>query len=287
MNLASALPVARLLDAARSSGVVKIEIADPGGIDVELSRRLQEAFGLRHAVVVPRADENPTTLWQRLGTAAAELLAEIVTDEDVLGLAWSRSVSAMTNALTELPTIPVVQLTGALVQPDAGDRLHRPGSPRRPPVRRRRPLLLRPYGRTGPSNWTRSAKAARSRADLWAVQFSHQGRRRRRPLGPGESTVHDVIEGKVRRELSRQGVCGEIAGVLFDADGHPVESDLTERMISVSAAQLRAIPEVIALAYGTARSPAVQAAIRGGFINSVVTHPSLARALVAHQENQP
>lgn len=71
--------------------------------------------------------------------------------------------------------------------------------------------------------------------------------------------------------------------MLFDADGQAVESDLTERMISVSAAQLRAIPEVIALAYSAATSPAVQAAIRGGFINSVVPHPSLAKALVAHQ----
>jgi DNA-binding transcriptional regulator LsrR (DeoR family) len=100
---------------------------------------------------------------------------------------------------------------------------------------------------------------------------------------PGESTVHDVIQEKVRRELSRLGVCGEIAGVLFDADGRPVESELTERMISVSAAQLRAIPEVIALAYSTARSPAVQAAIHGGFVDSVVTNPSLAQALLAHR----
>jgi hypothetical protein len=28
-------------------------------------------------------------------------------------------------------------------------------------------------------------------------------------------------------------------------------------------------------------------AIRGGFINSLVTHPYLARSLVAQQENQP
>jgi DNA-binding transcriptional regulator LsrR (DeoR family) len=61
---------------------------------------------------------------------------------------------------------------------------------------------------------------------------------------------------------------------------------LTERMIGISAAQLRAIPEVIGLAYGIARSPAVEAAVRGGFINSLVTHPSLARALVAQKENQ-
>jgi DNA-binding transcriptional regulator LsrR (DeoR family) len=58
---------------------------------------------------------------------------------------------------------------------------------------------------------------------------------------------------------------------------------LTERMIGISAAQLRAIPEVIGLAYSIARSPAVQAAIRGGFINSLVTHPFLARALVANK----
>jgi hypothetical protein len=117
----SRFKVARLLDAARSSGLVQIEIADPGGIDVELSERLRNALGLRHAVVVHTPDDSPTTLWQRIGNAAAELLAEIVTDEDVLGLAWSRSVSAMTNALTGLPAIPVVQLTGALVQPDAAD----------------------------------------------------------------------------------------------------------------------------------------------------------------------
>ena len=41
--------------------------------------------------------------------------------DDVLGLAWSRAVSAMTNALDRLPPIPVVQLTGALVQPDVAD----------------------------------------------------------------------------------------------------------------------------------------------------------------------
>lgn len=75
--------------------------------------------------------------------------------------------------------------------------------------------------------------------------------------------------------------------MLIDADGHPVQSDLTERIIGASAAQLRAIPEVIGIAYGIARSPAVHTAIRGGFINSLVTHPSLARSLVAQQENKP
>ena len=85
----------------------------------------------------------------------------------------------------------------------------------------------------------------------------------------------------IAAELRRRGVCGEIAAVLIDADGHAAKSDLTERMIGISASQLQAIPEVIGLAYNIARGPAVQAAIRGGFIKSLVTHSSLARALLA------
>jgi DNA-binding transcriptional regulator LsrR (DeoR family) len=282
----SRFKVARLLETARASGLVHIEIANPDMIDVDLSTRLRDAYDLQHAVVVDTPDDNPTILRERLGNAAAELLSEIVTADDVLGLAWSRSVSAMTNALNRLPTIPVVQLTGALVQLDVADSsvdLVRQAArisggaahffyaptvvpdPATARALRKQPEVARTFGRFG------SVTKAVVGVGLWA---------------PGESTVYDAANEKVRRELHRRGVCGEIAGVLIDADGRPAESDLTERMIGISAAQLRAISEVIGLAYSIARSPAVQAAIRGGFINSLVTHPSLARALVAPQENQ-
>jgi DNA-binding transcriptional regulator LsrR (DeoR family) len=282
----SRFKVARLLETARESGLVHIEIADPDMIDIDLSAQLQDAYGLQHAVVVDSPDENPTTLQERIGSAAAELVAEIVTPDDVLGLAWSRSASAMTNALRQLPTIPVVQLTGAVVQPDVADSsvdLVRQAArisggaahffyaptvvpdPATARALRKQPEVARTFGRLG------SVTKAVVGVGLWA---------------PGESTVYDVTDEKVRRELKRRGVCGEIAGVLIDADGHPAKSDLTERMIGISATQLHAIPEVIGLAYNLARSPAVQAAIRGGFIKSLVTHSSLAQALLAQQEKQ-
>ena len=282
----SRFKVARLLETARASGLVQIQIADPDMIDVELSARLQNAYGLRHAVVVDTPDDNPTILREHLGNAAAGLVSEIVTADDVLGLAWSRSVSAMTNSLSRLPPIPVVQLSGALVQPDVADSsvdlvrqtarisggaahfffaptvVPDPATAR---ALRKQLEVARTFGRFG------SVTKAVVGVGLWA---------------PGESTVYDVTDETARRELHLRGVCGEIAGVLIDSDGQPVESDLTERMIGVSAAQLRAIPEVIGLAYSIPRNPAVHAAIRGGFIKSLVTHPSLARALIAQQEHQ-
>jgi DNA-binding transcriptional regulator LsrR (DeoR family) len=41
-----------------------------------------------------------------------------------------------------------------------------------------------------------------------------------------------------------------------------------------------AIPEVIGIVYGMAKVDALIAAVRGGFVNSVVTHSTLARAVL-------
>jgi DNA-binding transcriptional regulator LsrR (DeoR family) len=76
-------------------------------------------------------------------------------------------------------------------------------------------------------------------------------------------------------------VCAEISGVLVDADGNPVRSELTERMIGITADQMRAVPEVIAIVYGGAKVRAVLAAVRGGMVNSLVTHSTLAESLIA------
>jgi DNA-binding transcriptional regulator LsrR (DeoR family) len=94
----SRFKVARLLDDARSSGMVRIDISHPGTVDVELSARLMDVLGLTHCVVTDTPEEDPSSLRDHLGAAAAGLLTEIVTSDDVLGLSWARSVSAMTAA---------------------------------------------------------------------------------------------------------------------------------------------------------------------------------------------
>ncbi len=75
----SRFKVARLLDSARASGLVQIEIGYPGGIDVQRSSRLQEAYGLQHAIVIDSHDDHAAALRQHLGEASAQLLSEIIT----------------------------------------------------------------------------------------------------------------------------------------------------------------------------------------------------------------
>jgi DNA-binding transcriptional regulator LsrR (DeoR family) len=276
----SRFKVARLLDDARSSGLVRIEIGHPGVVDVELSARLMEALGLTHCVVTDTPDDHPATLREHLGAAAAELLTEIVTPDDVLGLSWARSVSAMAGVLRVLAPVPVVQLTGALARPGADDSsielvrevarvaggaayfFYAPMAVPDPATARAlrgQPEVARAFGLIG------SVTKAVAGVGAWE---------------PEQSTLYDATSEAERVELRDAGVCAEVSGVLIDDGGHPVTAPLTERMIGITAAQMRAVPEVIGIVYGVAKARAVLAAVRGGFVDSLVTHSTLATALI-------
>src|SRR5947199_8221541 len=79
--------VARLLEASRRSGLVRIVIEHEGSIDTELSMHLQSTFGLAYAVVIDTPDDDEVGLRRHLGEAAAALLQALVTADHVLGLA--------------------------------------------------------------------------------------------------------------------------------------------------------------------------------------------------------
>jgi DNA-binding transcriptional regulator LsrR (DeoR family) len=92
--------------------------------------------------------------------------------------------------------------------------------------------------------------------------------------------VVDALTEQERRELYDLGVRSELSGVQIDGDGNPVTTPLTDRLIGIDAAQLHTAPDVIAVAYGTAKVDAVHAGIKGGFITSLVTHRAMASGLL-------
>jgi DNA-binding transcriptional regulator LsrR (DeoR family) len=276
----SRFKVARLIDGARESGLVCIEIRHHGEIDVELSSRVQDRFGLQHAVVVDTPDDDEESLRRHLGRAAAELLEEVVTPQDVLGLAWARSVSAMARALTRLPGVPVVQLTGALSLPGGQDSsvdvvrdvAGVSGGPAHyfyapltvPDAATARSLRQQPEVARAFRQLPFVTKAVAG-VGLWAA---------------GQSTLYDAAEERDRRALSELGVCADISGVFVSEDGKPVDTGLSERMIGITAEQMREIPEVIVVPYGMAKVPAVRATLLSGLVGGLVTHTTLARALL-------
>jgi DNA-binding transcriptional regulator LsrR (DeoR family) len=276
----SRFKVARLIDEARDSGLVRIEIRHQGAIDVDLSARLAERYELTHSVVVDTPEDDATSLREHLGRAAAELLNEVITPKDVLGLAWARAVSAMARSLRPLPGTPVVQLTGALTVPGGRDTsvdvVREVASASGGTAH----VFYAPF--TVPDAATARAlrqqpEVARAFARLPSVTKAVAG------IGvwePGQSTLYDASSESDRQELHRLGVCADISGVFLDVDGKPVPTELAQRMIGIDYAQMRAIPELIAIPYGVAKAPALRAALRSGLVGGLVTHTALAQLVL-------
>src|ERR1700689_893209 len=85
--------VARLLDSARESGLVRIEIGLPGAVlDGGLSAELSSAFRFN-------SPDEESALRRRLGEAVGQVLMNLIDTGDVLGLSWSRTLSGLTAAL--------------------------------------------------------------------------------------------------------------------------------------------------------------------------------------------
>ncbi len=277
----SRFKVARLLHEALETGLVRIEIGWPGTIDVALSSELQSTFRLKHAIVVATPETDAQALRDQVGRAGADLLSEIATVDDVLGFGWARSLLAIKASLKRLAPCPVVQLTGALSRPDVDVSSIE---------------LVRDIARIsgGPAYYfyapmlvpDRMTAAVLRRQPEVARAFAHFGSVTKAVVGvggwrPPASTVYDALSTAERRALLDHGVYADVSGVLLDEKGCPVEVPPTDRMIRISAEDLRRIPEVIALAYGPEKAPAARAAIKGGFITGLVTHASFARALLA------
>lgn len=274
----SRFKVARLLEAARESGMVRIEIVSPLGIDTDRSARLREALGLEHCVVVPGAGAQAEP---GVSTAAAALLAEVVTERDVLGLPWSRAVSRMVGVLESLPEIPVVQLSGAMVTPEEDsssvDVVHRAarlaGGGRHVFYA---PLLLDDAASAEIMRRQPAVRKALDQVENVTLAVIGLG-----AWAPDMSTIHHVLSPAERRAVSKAGAVGEAAGVFFDADGVVVDTPLTARIVGLTGSQLHGIRHVIAIAHGTAKVDAIGAAVKGALIDSLVTTTETADALLA------
>ena len=261
----SRFKVARLLDRARSSGLVRIELHYEGDIDLDLSVRLGTHLHLRRCLVIDSPADDEPSLRTNLGKVTAGLLTEIVQSDDVLGLAWSRTLMAMRSSLTSLAPCAVVQLTGALSRPDVDE-----GSIE----------LVRNVARiaNGPAfcfyapmivPQAETARSLRAQPEVaQAMQRFGDLTKAIVTIGawkPNQSTVADALSTDEYEQDEQLGVRAELCGIQLDANGQPLRTALSERIIGIEPDQLRAVPEIIAIAYGDAKAQAVRAAVRGGF----------------------
>jgi DNA-binding transcriptional regulator LsrR (DeoR family) len=272
----SRFKVARLLDLARSEGIVTIEVHDPRNVDRELSETLCTALGIQRALVLDTAPEPRT----QVGALAAEYLRETVTTGASVGLAWSRSTRALVEHLHDLPTCTIVQLCG-VVQHAVGEEqnvelvrraAHNVGGTA---VTFYAPLVVPDPGTAATLRRDPGIAEALRRCGRLSVAVIAVGQ-----WAPGESTVHDALPARQRTQFAKRGAVAESCGILVAGDGRPLPDGLQKRTIAATEAQLRRAGDVVALATGAHRTAAVRALTRSGLVTTLITHRAVAERLL-------
>jgi len=276
----SRFKVARLLTAARDRGIVQIAITVPGRIDSALSVELAHRLGLSRAVVVETTGNELTTRRQ-VGAAAADVLPELVPEESLLGLTWSRTIDVMVDVLSELPRCTAIQLSGSLAAPAgsattvdmvqrvarlAGGVAHQMHAPLVVDDASVAAALRRQPGIEDTLRLADDLDTCVVAVGAWRERCS---------------TVWEAVSPEVREKGARAGAVAEVSGRLLAADGEPVISPLDDLVIGASLEQMRRPPERVALVSGPHRAAAVVAAAGAGLVTTLVTTTSIAREVLA------
>ncbi len=278
----SRFKVARLLEAARRDGIVRIEIGAPSDIDIELSSELAARYGLRNTLVVRLIDGPDEFKREQLGRTCADLLTQTLDADDVLGISWGRTLHSMVGHLSRLPGCTVVQLVGSVptleLDVNSMELVRRVAECAGGPV----------YPLPVPMLVDSPEMAAALRRDPHIHKTIEMfDRITRAVVGIGSwtasgSTVRAALPAELAARVDAAGAVADVCSTLLDADGRELQgTDLPGRFIAISAQQLRAIPDVVAIAGGAAKAPAILAAIRSGLIHRLITDEDAARLLLA------
>ncbi|MGP2440413.1 sugar-binding transcriptional regulator [Streptomyces sp. JW3] len=277
--------VSRLLKEAVDRGVVRTVVVSPEGVHAELEDALVERYGLRDAVVV-EVEGAGVDVIPALAAATATYLDTTLKGGDVIGVSsWSatllESVKVM-RAKTSSVAQEVVQMVGGSGSPEVQLHATRLTS-RLAELTGARPVFAPSAALVGSLELRDllfqepamlEAMRAWSRLTLAVLGIGS--------LDPSPLLRRsgNAITAEDQRRLRALGAVGDVCARYFDAEGVPVEAPFNDRLIGIDPDDLRAVERRIGVAGGKEKVSAVRGAVRGGWINVLITDVEVARDLL-------
>lgn len=281
--------VSRLLKKAYEAGIIRISVTVPAGIHAEIEEELESRFGLKEAIVVDSVTNDEGQIVRDLGAAGAYFLELAFKPGEIIGISsWSASLLEMINAMHPTKTgsaNKVVQILGGLGNPAA--QMHATHLTQRLAYLIGGTAVLLPVPGITTSIEAKKVLLKESYVQAATDLFDHMDMVL---VGIGAvepsrllASSGNVFSSQELNQLRKQGAVGDICLQFFDAEGAPVRTDLTERVIGMSLPQIKKAKRVIALAGGKRKVAAILGALNGRWIDVLITDRWTAKAILDSQ----
>ncbi|KAA0691937.1 dihydroxyacetone kinase subunit DhaK [Neorhizobium sp. P12A] len=266
---------------AREKGIVRISL-DPARLaSLTVAQQLKSHFGLVDCLVVP-SDESGRPLIERLGVAGAQALPSLLKSGDTLAVAWGRTILSVGEHMkpAALRDMTVVQATGGMNATFAY-------TPELCAAKIADTLDARCVNLTAPAIVaSRALRELLLDEPLLKEQFATLEQANRIIFGISSlrpnSTIHTsgLLEPTLLQHYLAHGVAGVVAGRFIDEKGRPVHGPLDDRTVGISLDNLSRIGTRVGVAGGFDKVPALLAALRGGYINVLITDAETGRGIL-------
>lgn len=276
--------VSRLLVTAQERGIVRVSVEQYEARDGRLEHQICSRFGIAHATVIKvTSDDGGEIARQTVGHFGAPAVMNLLPLSGTLAIGGGRSVAevvqrfrgggnrrltvvqAMGSIDSNISAVDALENGRSIVKRWGGEFMTL-STPAYAADKRTRDSFLA-------SDQIRSVWQRLKKADAAIVGVG--GLTRSVYVDRGVFTAAEVAQ------LREAGAVGEICGRFFDRHGRECRSRWRERCISIELDFLRKIPQVVGIAAGADRAPAVAAALQGGLLRSLLIDDRGARALLA------
>lgn len=278
--------VSRMLKRAHEEGIVRISLTPPNGTYPELEAGLREKYGISEALVVECSEDREGAIISRIGEAAANFLETTIQNNEVIGISsWSQTIVKMidnVHPMTQGKAKAVVQTVGGIGNPNVQKHATH--------------VTTRLAQLTGAESVVLQAPAVAASKEARIILLGEKFVREATEqfdnitlafigIGAIEPSQMLAQSGNIfsepeLKQLTEQGAVAEMSLRFLNAEGGQVITPLNDRVIGMSLDQLNNVPRVVALAGGKAKSQAIDATLKSGVIDILVTDRFTAERLV-------
>lgn len=275
--------VSRLLNKAHEKDLVEIKVKWPLRRDCEVEQKLCDKLGLKQAWVL-LSGSSEYSLKRGIGELGAQCFQQFLHEDVKVGIGWGRALYEVVKSMPHLPSVnaTIVQIMGALGHGDPmveGSELARWLAQK---VGGNYQFLSAPL-------IVKKESVAQELLREDTISLTIESGRNVDVSIIGVGALDPVSSGLYRtgylkdediQNLKRSGAVGDLLARQLDKNGRVLDLAINRRVIGQDLQSLKNIENVIAVGTGEEKVEIIRAAIKGGYINILVTDSLTAKSLL-------
>ncbi len=277
--------IVRMLESGRQLGIVQTRIIDPYSSRKDLELKIKQYFNLKNVTVVSNFNPGNPILPTLLAKAAMDYIAGILLPNLTIGLGWGKTISTFVSLFAQQDFlkyrdlwVPLIGSLGEteiefnmnelvkLISEKTGGYFTSIHAPALADSKEIKDILI-------------SSSSIKSIADLWhhldiaivGIGGLFTGKLSHLPL------LHlKYYPQSDRNDIFCSSAVGDILSRYYDIEGNICNININSRIIGIDLEILKKVPYSIALAGGSYKIKAIIGALRGKYINTLITDESAA-----------